>query len=281
MAAPMARSGVFDRVMGTVDRGTGRWRRPSGHASNPGVSVDLHVPVLQHAIERRADPGGLARQHLGRIREDLEAQTVRVTPGPPEPVAKTVVHREHHLDAARARSDHPDPHRAVGPEHALDQRIPARDEVADGLDRHPTAPSAPGTSCTRGAEPMSMDSTSVAHRGPVAADHQVLGGVESDDLVFVEARVGEARQGTEIDVDVVVGVVASDETGKHPRVPASPRPPQMTVIRTPGMGFIPKRLSTMTWLCPPPTSTRSLRTGVEPGVTTSPLDPLIALYLHR
>ena len=58
---------------------------------------------------------------------------------------------------------------------------------------------------------------------------------------------------------------------------------QMSVIRTPGIGLIPKRLSTMTWLCPPPTSTRSLTIGVEPAFTASSLMPrwaVEALVVH-
>ena len=47
----------------------------------------------------------------------------------------------------------------------------------------------------------------------------------------------------------------------------------MRVIRTPGIGFMPKRLSTMTWLCPPPASTRSLMTGVVSAFTVSSLTP--------
>src|SRR5690348_5995193 len=36
---------------------------------------------------------------------------------------------------------------------------------------------------------------------------------------------------------------------------------QITVRRTPGIGRMPKRFNTAMWLCPPPTSTRSLTTG--------------------
>jgi hypothetical protein len=41
---------------------------------------------------------------------------------------------------------------------------------------------------------------------------------------------------------------------------------EISVIRTPGIGFIPNRFRTATWLWPPPTSTTSLRTGI--GETT-------------
>jgi len=36
---------------------------------------------------------------------------------------------------------------------------------------------------------------------------------------------------------------------------------EISVSRTPDIGCMPKRRRTVTWLCPPPTSTRSLTIG--------------------
>ena len=192
-------------------------QRARGDAIDPRVEMDPHIAFRQHTGERGTHAGGLSGQHLRPTGEELEAQSVGIATGFAQPAAQSVAHREHHLDAAGPGSHHPDAHRSLGGEHSLDERVPAGDEVADGLDRHHRAPGAGHVAGERGRADVDGEHV-VGHRRAIAADDLPVDRIESDDLVAIEACVREARQGTQIDVDLVVGVVSGDVPGEHPGV---------------------------------------------------------------
>jgi hypothetical protein len=60
-------------------------------------------------------------------------------------------------------------------------------------------------------------------------------------------RLGEASQYLQVDVGIVVGVVARDDAGSMPEQGVSTSR-EIRVTRTPRIGIMPDRLSTATWM---------------------------------
>ena len=192
-------------------------QRARSDAIDPGIEVDPHAALGQHPRERGPDPGRVARQHLGPAGEQVEAQPIGIAARLAEPRAEPVPHREHHLHPAGPGAHHADPYRALAGEHPVDERVPAGHEIADRLDRHHCAGGAGHIVRTRRRADVDREHV-VGHGGAVAAQDVPRDRVEIDRLVVIEARVREAGEGAEIDVDVVVGVVSCNVAREHARV---------------------------------------------------------------
>ena len=133
-----------------------------------------------------------------------------------------------------------------------------------------TEPSAPATLRTPGAEPVFSESTSKAHRRTPGAQHLLVLEIHPHYPIAQEAGTGKTGQRRQVDVGVRKRVVSGDQAGEHPGVGRVRFPRDE---REPDAGkrlLMPKCLSTATWVCPPPTSTRSSVTGRD-GDPIAPL----------
>ncbi len=101
--------------------------------------------------------------------------------------------------------------------HALDQRAPVGVEAVDRLDGHDVVGgTAHPVHLRRGAD---IDREAVVgDRRAIAAQHLARLAVDTDGLVVEVARARKGGEPAQVDVDVVVVVMAGDVAGQHPGV---------------------------------------------------------------
>ena len=187
------------------------------HAADRLARVHAHAPgrkdVPQTAAGPRMEPG----EYLRRIGEQaaLHAAGVLSPSRRGEGVAQPAMRGERQFHPAGSAADDGDADRAAAPADALEQRLPAGDELADWLDRNdPVGPSAgePGRRADVDAQIVER------HRRTPLAQDALPFQVEADAAGAVEPRAGERRQRTEVDVGLVEPVEPGDETRQHARV---------------------------------------------------------------
>jgi len=81
----------------------------------------------------------------------------------------------------------------------------------------------------------------------MSTEHFFARAINANYFVAIEARAGKRCEATQINVHIVVVVMPPTYPGSMPEYGVC-MSVQITVSRTPGIGFMPKLLSTPTWL---------------------------------
>ena len=204
-----------------LDRGAGhpenlvRFDRPAVLENQPaGLDPD------DGAAEQRLDPArgedtrepGPGRrvvgrqQHRGGIDDGQGDRS-----GAPR---QAVPHRKRELDPAGAPADDGDPHRTLAPAQAAGQRLPARDEAADRLDRHRVLRGARDIDGARRRADVDGDRV-IGDRRPALGEHEPGVEVDPGGRAVVDPRAGQVGERAQVDMALVEPVMARDMAGQH------------------------------------------------------------------
>ena len=132
-------------------------------------------------------------------------------------MAQAVLHRQRQLDAACPRADQGDARFARVPLHALQQRQPAVVEQMNRLDRHRVLGGAGHLAHFGGRADVDGEPV-VGHGWPVFAQHFAVVPVQPDDLVFEKSGTRKSRQSAQVNVHVVIAVMAGNVAWQHARI---------------------------------------------------------------
>ena len=98
--------------------------------------MHVHAAIGEHPLEPSPHPGIVGGQQPGPRRQQVEHEPGGIAPEGATLGAQAVLHRQQQLDAARAPAHDGDAQRPGVRAHPFEQRLPARIEVVDRLDRH-------------------------------------------------------------------------------------------------------------------------------------------------
>ena len=179
--------------------------------------MDDHPAAVELALEGLAHPRRVGRQQLGSSGKQVEFQFIRVAAHGRKLIAQAVLHGQRQLHPAGATADGDD---ARGPgmlAHALEQRQPAIIETVNGLDRHRVLGRTGHHLDLRRRADVDRQPI-VGHRRARFAQHALAVAVDADGFIAKKARAGELGQATQIDMHLVVSVMAGDVAGQHARI---------------------------------------------------------------
>ena len=155
----------------------------------------------------------MRRQDLIIARCDGEATRAATRRGAGR-AGERVLHRKEQLDTASAGADHADAQVGIF-EDALLQRLPGGEKSRHRLDRDGLADQFEVR--IEDGRRADIDGDDVVGNGgaTVGTGDQAAVGIDAGDAGCDQARAGEARQGTEVDVGLLEGVVAGDQSRQH------------------------------------------------------------------
>ncbi len=198
-------------------RPLGRLQTPGGHFNDFGSAVHRHAAGPQHLLEAAAHACVVGGQDFGTGGEQVKVQLGRVAALCAQFGPQAVLHGQGQFHAPRAAAHHGDGGAPRVAAHPLQQRQPALVELVDGFDRHRVFGGARHLLHLRRRADVDRQAV-VGHGRPVAAQHLAGRAVDADHFVAVQPRTGKRAKPTQIDVHVVVAVMARDVAGQHARI---------------------------------------------------------------
>ena len=173
----------------------------------------VDVALFEDLSKRLADLLVVRRQDLIIARGDGKAARAASWSGAGR-AGERVLHRKEQLDTTGAGADHADAQVGIF-EDALLQRLPGGEESRHRLDRDGLANQFEVR--IDDGRRANVDGDDVVGYGgaTVGTGDQAAVGIDTGDAGRDQARAGEARQGTEIDVGLLEGVVAGDHSRQH------------------------------------------------------------------
>ncbi len=188
-----------------------------GHRDHFRRAMNDHTTLSQHPLEASPHARVVRRQDVAISGKEVKAQVVGVVAEGLQFVAQAILHRQGQLDAAGAGADQRDGGLPGVPTNTLQQGQPALVEAPDRLHRNGVFGGAFDAVHRRHRADVDRQAV-VGHRRAMATEHLALCAVEANHLVAEVAGAGEPGQATQVDVHLVVAVMAGDVARQHSRI---------------------------------------------------------------
>ncbi len=201
-----ARFGHPQRLVEFDPSAVGANQRAGFDAEDFAVGQNRDPALGEDPLEEAADPAVVRRQ------QPFAGDEGNLKCGLPQP-GEPMLCREGELDSTGTAADYSEAEARHLP-CVGKQRLPARGEVVDRLDRDRVLGGARDIVRARGRTNVDRQNV-VADRRVGAAQHGALSRVEADCLVADQARAGEARKAAEIDVAFLKRVMPGDVARQH------------------------------------------------------------------
>ena len=188
------------------------------HLGDLGIQVQFHRALDEHALKALAHARVVGGQNRGASAEQHKRQQVRVAAQRLQLIAQAVLHGQQQLHTARPAAHHGNAQHALRVcLHPRQQGQPALVEAGDGFDWHGKFCRPRDVAQARGG--TNVDGQAVIRHGrAVAAQHFASCTVNAYHLVAVQAGAGKHGQAGQVDVDLIVVVVAGNIAWQHARV---------------------------------------------------------------
>ena len=169
---------------------------------------------MQQPLEFGPDPAIMGGKNGFGVEEEVKFRSLAGTARDAPQVFQSMPDRQQQLDAAGPGSDHADTGSSGSRQNSLPDLGPAAEKVADGLDwNYRFSGSRNRTESGCGAD---VDGDQVVGYGWPGTAQDPLGvQVEADSLIVVEAGARELGKWPQVDVGLIIFVVAGDEAREH------------------------------------------------------------------
>ena len=164
--------------------------RAGRHFCHFGAGVDVYAARRQVVLEAAPHTGAEVRQDGLRLGDQVELQAIRPLSPLGKEIAEPILRGEQQLRAARPGPDNTNPMRARTVQHALDQELPAIDEIVDRFDRRGEFLGPRNAGETWRRADINRKNV-VGNDGAPLADDLFGLQIEQGRLVMVKARSGE------------------------------------------------------------------------------------------